>query len=850
MSVVGFDLGCLTCFVGVARAGGIETIANEYSDRCTPAYVSMNEKNRCMGVSARNQNTTNLKNTVSSFKRLIGRKFNDPLVQEELKGYFKPYEVVEGPEGEILIQVNYMGEKQSFTPLQMTAMLLTKLKETSETGLKTKVVDVVVSVPAFFTDIERRAMLDACQVAGLNCLKVMSDTTAASLAYGIYKQDLPAETEKARTVVFVDMGYCSTQVAAVAFNKGKLKILGVECDRKLGGRDFDNELVQYFVDDFKTRYKVDAMTRPKALVRLTQECEKMKKLMSANSTPIPINIECFMDDKDVSGRMDREKFEELTKHLMVKTETLFKALLQNTKLSSNDIYSVEVVGGSSRIPAVKNMVHQVFAKDPSTTLNADEAVARGCALQCAILSPTFRVRDFSIIEAQPFPITLSWEGNMDDDNTLEVFPKFHQIPFAKMMTFYRKEPFQLESYYSNAKDVPIPNPHIGHFNVTKVTPQKDGSSSKVKVKVRVNNHGIFTVSSASMTEKLEDETQADQNGLEAMDTDSTEKKSDDNGQGDAQSQNTTDGQTPDETPMQTDQEQQSNEQSSEQPNEQPTEKKSEEKNDEKEEKKKKKKTVKVIDLPVESRVPQMAREQVHLLVEKENQMIMQDKLEMERSNAKNSVEEYVYELREKLYSQLEEFAKEEDRSSFSKSLSATEDWLYDEGEDQSKQVYIDKLAELKKMGNPIQERFNEFQDRPQAFEEFGKSIMLVRKFLDLCSQKDEKYSHIESKDVDKVAKCLKEKEDWYNSKLNQQNSMKTYEKPVVLVSQIRQEKQLLESTCSPIMNKSKPKPKEEPPKDDKKEKKNEKETPMENAKSDEQPTAESTEAPKVDMDID
>ncbi|XP_060073295.1 heat shock 70 kDa protein 4-like [Ylistrum balloti] len=839
MSVVGFDLGCLTCFVGVARAGGIETIANEYSDRCTPAYVSMNEKNRCMGVSAKNQNTTNLKNTVSCFKRLIGRKFNDPLVQEELKSYFKPYEVVEGPGGEILVQVNYMGEKQSFTPTQLTAMLLTKLRETSEAALKTKVVDVVVSVPAFFTDIERRAMLDACQVAGLNCLKVMSDTTAASLAYGIYKQDLPAETEKARTVVFVDMGYCSTQVAAVAFNKGKLKVLGVESDRKLGGRDFDNELVRYFVDDFKTRFKVDAMTRPKALVRLTQECEKLKKLMSANSTPIPINIECFMDDKDVSGRMDREKFEELTKHLMVKAEVLFKALLQNTKLSQNDIYSVEIVGGSSRIPAIKGMVQQVFAKEPSTTLNADEAVARGCALQCAILSPTFRVRDFSIVEAQPYPITLSWEGNMEDDNTLEVFPKFHQIPFAKMMTFYRKEPFQLESFYTHAKDVPIPDPHIGSFNVKNVAPQKDGSCSKVKVKVRINNHGVFTVSSASMTEKLEDDAQGDQNGLEAMETDSTEKKSEDNGQGDPQPPSNSDSQTSEETPMQTDQDQQNSEQSTE---------KKEEKTAEKEEKKKKKKTVKVVDLPIESKVPQMSKEQLHLLVERENQMIMQDKLEMERSHAKNAVEEYVYDLRDKLYSQLEEFAKEEERAAFSKSLSETEDWLYDEGEDQLKQVYIDKLAELKKMGNPIQERFSEFQERPQAFEEFGKAVMLVRKFLDLCAQKDEKYSHIETKDVDKVAKCLKEKEEWYNTKLNQQNALKTYEKPIVLVSQICQEKQLLENTCNPIMNKTKPKPKEEPPKDDKKEKKSEKETPTENAQPEQ--TAESSEAPKVDMDVD
>ncbi|CAG2225002.1 Heat shock protein 88,97 kDa heat shock protein,Heat shock protein 105 kDa,Heat shock protein 110,Heat shock 70 kDa protein 4L,Heat shock 70 kDa protein 16,Heat shock 70 kDa protein 4 [Mytilus edulis] len=189
------------------------------------AFVSFNEKNRSIGVSAKNQCITNLKNTVSVFKRFIGRKFTDPFVQQELADFPKPYKVEQGKNGEILIKVQYLEGEQQFTPEQMMAALLTKLKQISEAGLKTKVVDVVVSVPTFFTDIERRAMLNSCEVAGLNCMKVMNDSTAAALGYGIYKQDLPAETEKAKNVVFVDIGYCSLQVAIVAFHKTKLKIL-------------------------------------------------------------------------------------------------------------------------------------------------------------------------------------------------------------------------------------------------------------------------------------------------------------------------------------------------------------------------------------------------------------------------------------------------------------------------------------------------------------------------------------------------------------------------------------------------------------------------------------------------
>lgn len=862
MSVVGFDLGSYTCFIGVARAGGIETIANEYSDRCTPAYVSFNEKSRCMGVSAKNQSTTNLKNTVSCFKRFIGRAFTDPFVQNELKNHFRPYQVVEGPNGKINIQASYMGDVQTFTPEQVTAMMLTKLKETAEMNLKTKVVDVVVSVPSYFSDSERRAMLDSCQIAGLNCLKIMSDTTAAALSYGIYKQDLPAETEKARNVVFVDLGYSSLQTSVVSFNKGKLKVLSLASDPSLGGRDFDKVIRDYFVEEFKKKYKIDASTKPKALVRLTQECEKVKKLMSANSEPIPLNIECFMEDKDVTGKIDRGTFEELSGSLLNRVEDVLTYLQQSCKLSASDIYSVEIVGGSSRIPAVKNLVKKVFGQDPSTTLNADEAIARGCALQCAILSPTFRVRDFNIMEAQPYSITLSWQLGKDNqvtdesDNTMEVFPKFHQIPFSKMLTFYRKDPFQLEARYTHEKDIPIPHPFIGAFKVNDIVPQKNGENSKVKVKVRVNSHGVFTVMSATMTEKLEDEkADGDKNGPEDMDVDS-EKKNEEDSQTQGEEQQQVNGEGAEQAPMQTDQEGEQAQQQGEQKTENKEEDKKETKEDnDKKKKKTPKKTVKSIDLPIDFIVQQMTKDQINLLLEKEGQMIMQDKLEKERADSKNAVEEYVYDTRDKLSTVFEGFAKEADRESLSKLLMDTEDWLYDEGEDQSKQVYIDKIAQLKKLGQPIQDRYNESLERPKAFEDLALAITKVRKFMDLYDQKDEKYNHIDAADVEKVKKCLNEKVDWYEKQLTAQNKLQPYDKPAVLTSQIRTTQQNLESTCNPIMNK--PKPKVEPPKEEKKDEKKEGEQTTTGDKTEQQAKDSATETagpkseePKVDMEVD
>ncbi|XP_031653133.1 heat shock 70 kDa protein 4-like [Oncorhynchus kisutch] len=221
MSVVGFDVGFLNCYVAVARAGGIETVANEYSDRCTPACVSFGPRNRSIGAAAKSQVVTNCKNTVQGFKRFHGRAFSDPYIQR-LKSSLV-YDLAQMPSGTTGIKVMYMEEEKVFSIEQVTAMLLTKMKETAEHALKKPVADCVVSVPCYYTDAERRSVVDAAQIAGLNCLRLMNETTAVALAYGIYKQDLPAPEEKPRIVVFVDIGHSGYQTSVCAFNKGKLK---------------------------------------------------------------------------------------------------------------------------------------------------------------------------------------------------------------------------------------------------------------------------------------------------------------------------------------------------------------------------------------------------------------------------------------------------------------------------------------------------------------------------------------------------------------------------------------------------------------------------------------------------
>ncbi|XP_058544197.1 heat shock protein 105 kDa isoform X2 [Neofelis nebulosa] len=768
MSVVGLDVGSQSCYIAVARAGGIETIANEFSDRCTPSVISFGSKNRTIGVAAKNQQITHANNTVSNFKRFHGRAFNDPFIQKE-KGNLS-YDLVPMKNGGVGIKVMYMDEEHLFSVEQITAMLLTKLKETAENNLKKPVTDCVISVPSFFTDAERRSVLDAAQIVGLNCLRLMNDMTAVALNYGIYKQDLPSLDEKPRIVVFVDMGHSAFQVSACAFNKGKLKVLGTAFDPFLGGKNFDEKLVEHFCAEFKTKYKLDAKSKIRALLRLYQECEKLKKLMSSNSTDLPLNIECFMNDKDVSGKMNRAQFEELCADLLQKIEAPLHSLLEQTQLRAEDVSAVEIVGGTTRIPAVKEKIARFFGKDISTTLNADEAVARGCALQCAILSPAFKVREFSITDAVPFPISLVWNHDSEDtEGVHEVFSRNHAAPFSKVLTFLRRGPFELEAFYSDPQGVPYPEAKIGRFVVQNVSAQKDGEKSRVKVKVRVNTHGIFTISTASMVEKVPTE----ENEVSSVETDM------------------------------------------ECPNQRPAENSDTEVNEKKvdqppEAKKPKIKVVNV-ELPVEANlVWQLGKDLLNMYIETEGKMIMQDKLEKERNDAKNAVEEYVYEFRDKLCGPYEKFICEQDHQNFLRLLTETENWLYEEGEDQAKQAYVDKLEELMKIGTPVKVRFQEAEERPKMFEELGQRLQHYAKIAADFRSNAEKYNHIDESEMKKVEKSVNEVMEWMNNLMNAQAKKSLDQDPVVRAQEIKAKIKELNNTCEPVV--TQPKPKIESPK--------------------------------------
>ncbi|KAF5014989.1 hypothetical protein F66182_13835, partial [Fusarium sp. NRRL 66182] len=312
MSVIGIDFGAQSTKIGVARNKGIDIITNEVSNRSTSTLVGFGPKSRYLGEAAKTQEVSNLKNTVGSLKRLIGRSLSDPDVQAEQEYNTATFCEVEGQVG---VEVNYLGKKDKFSATQLVAMYLNKIKQTASKEIKLGVSDVVISVPAWFTDSQRRAMLDAADIAGLKALRLINDTTAIALGYGITKLDLPGPEEKPRRVAFVDIGHSNYTVSIVEFRKGELNVKATAWDRNFGGRNFDKALTDHFADEFKEKFKIDIRSNPKAWARTLTAAEKLKKVLSANAQA-PLNIESLMDDIDVRAMVKREEMQEMVKPLL------------------------------------------------------------------------------------------------------------------------------------------------------------------------------------------------------------------------------------------------------------------------------------------------------------------------------------------------------------------------------------------------------------------------------------------------------------------------------------------------------------------------------------------------------
>lgn len=678
-------------------------------------------------------------------------------------------------------------------------MFLDKIKDTTSKELKSPVCDCVISVPGWFTEVQRRSLIDAAEIAGLNPLRLINDTTASALGYGITKTDLPED--KPRYVAFVDIGHSNYQVAIVAFQKGQLVVKGQAYDRHFGGRNFDQALVDHFAKVFQEKYKIDIKSNKKALFRVQTACERLKKVLSAN-LQAPINIESVMNDIDVSGMLKRDEFEELVADLLSRVHVPLELAIKDAGLQKEDIEAVEMIGGSTRIPAVKDRIQTFFGKPLSFTLNQDEAIARGCAFACAMISPVFRVRDFAMTDMQPYPIKFTWdpEPSTPDDTELIVFPEQNPIPSTKLLSFYRKSDFSLEAQYADPSKLPgAINPWLGRFTVKKVKPTGKGDACQVKVKKRLNPSGVLQVDSAYMVEEIEKEEEEPM----PMETDKNE--------GDVEA--------PAETAA-------------------PPAKKV-------------KKVQNKIPLEIIAQALGLDLQAKQELREVEAQMAMNDKLVSDTEEAKNAFEEYVYHARNQLDTAWADYILDADKEKFQSALTNGEDWLYsDEGEDATKSTYQNKLGELKAFGDPVNLKYKENEERPRAIKALRETINL---YMSQATGGEDRFSHIEDSQKEKVIGRCAEVQKWLEDKAASQSEKKKTDPLVFTSSEIYKKREDLALFSSPIMSRPKPKPKVEvPPPEDKKPADEKKAEPKENGEAtpmDAEPTAE-PEAKKTDMDVD
>ncbi|TKY87727.1 hypothetical protein EX895_003308 [Sporisorium graminicola] len=750
-SVVGIDVGNASSKIGVARARGVDVIANEVSNRATPSLVSFGQKARALGEAAATAQTSNFKNTVGSLKRLVGRTFQDPEVQKVEKNFINA-ELVDA-KGEVGVKVRLAGEEQVFSATQLLAMYLSKLRDTTSKELGgAGVSDVVLSTPLWFTDAQRRAYLDAAEIAGLNPLRLLNDTTATALGYGITKTDLP-EADNPRNVVFCDIGHSSYQVAVVSFSKGQLTVLGTAADRNFGGRDFDRALLLHFAQEFKGKYKIDVLSSPKASFRLAAGCERLKKVLSANALA-PLNVENLMEDIDASSQLKREEFEQLISPLLERITVPLETALAQSGLTKDQIHSIEMVGGSSRVPALKERISAFFGKSLSFTSNQDEAVARGCTLACAVLSPVFKVRDFSIHDATPYSIKVTWDKAADvpdEDTELVVFQPNNPIPSTKILTFYRKENFDLEAHYASPDQIPEGiNPWIGKFSIKGVTPNAEGDHSIVKVKARLNLHGVLNFESAYTVEEVEKEEEVPVTDPAAMETD---------GDKDAAAPKT--------------------------------------------EIRKVKKLQRKADLTIVSGFTGGKDASiVASMKETEGQLYSNDKLVIDTEDRKNALEEMIYDQRSKLDDRLKLFVTPEEKEKYLAALNAQEEWLYsDEGEDATKSAYVERIESLQKIGGPIQFREKEFQERPKAASALREAI---NKYMEMAQGGDEAYSHISEDDKQKVIEKCATVAKWLDDGLYKQSELPKNADPKILSADMLKKKDEIIYFAHPIMSKAKP----------------------------------------------
>ncbi|WWD05089.1 chaperone DnaK [Kwoniella europaea PYCC6329] len=483
-TVIGIDLGTTYSCVAVHKGGKVEIIANDQGNRITPSWVAFTEEERLIGDAAKNQASNNPENTVFDAKRLIGRSADDPDVKKDQKHW--PFKIV-NKSGKPMIQVNHKGDLKEFTPEEISAMVLTKMKETAEAYLGHKVTHAVVTVPAYFNDAQRSATKDAGTIAGLTVLRIVNEPTAAAIAYGLDR------TGKAESQIIVyDLGGGTFDVSLLSIEDGVFEVLATAGDTHLGGEDFDNRVIDYLVKQYKRKTDVDVSKNNRAMGKLKREVEKAKRTLSSQMST-KIEIEAFEGGNDFSETLTRAKFEELNMDLFRKTMKPVEQVLKDAGVKKEEIDDIVLVGGSTRIPKVQQLLKEYFnGKEPSKGINPDEAVAYGAAVQGGILSGEEGSSGVLLIDVCPLTLGIETTGGV----MTKLIGRNSVVPTKKSQIFSTavdNQPTVRIQVYEGERSMTKDNNILGEFDLNDIPPAPRGVP-QIEVTFEIDANGILKVS--------------------------------------------------------------------------------------------------------------------------------------------------------------------------------------------------------------------------------------------------------------------------------------------------------------------------------------------------------------------